>query len=197
MATDRGPPQPRDHDARCPVGGVCVRASLGPETKTHKNYRASWSGLVNGLRERLGREPLVSDLSTESLTTYLRDAREARGWNEQSTKTNAGNIKSVISKSEKKHLLAPGTLAGFELPKVTKSAGPVTFDDATLAMIFDALEHRRTALNLRLRVVANIMLDCGARPAEVAATHVRRSLRGLVADPVPREGSEGAHRPGR
>ena len=148
------------------------KCRLGPETKTYKNYRASWSGLVNGLRERLGREPLVSDLSAASLTTYLLDAKEARGWNDQSTKTNAGNIRSVISACEQKKkakCLAPGTLAGFELPKVTKSAGPVTFDDATLAMIFDALEHRRTALNLRLRVVANIMLDCGARPAEVAA----------------------------
>ncbi len=145
---------------------VTVRR-LGPETKTPKNYHDSWSGLVRGMRDTLGREPVVSDLSAGSLTAYLRYARSARGWNEQSTKTNAGNIKSIVSKSEEQHLLAPGTLAGFQLPKVTES-DPVFFDDATLAMIFDALEHRRTTLDLRLRVAANIMLDCGARSEEVA-----------------------------
>ncbi len=72
-----------------------------------------------------------------------------------------------MSACERRGLLARGTLLGFELPKVTER-DPSFFDEPTLARIFDALEANRTTLNLRLRAVAQIMLDNGARPDELA-----------------------------
>ena len=44
---------------------------------------------------------------------------------------------------------------------------PVCFTDEQVAAIFDHLERDKTSGNLRLRAMANITLDNGARPAEV------------------------------
>ncbi len=154
-----------------------ARARLGPENRTAGNYRGSWNGLVAGMRAALGREPLADDLTTASLTAYLRTARDARGWREQSVKTNAGNIRSVVSACEKRGLMSRGTLLGFELPKVTER-DPASFDEPTLARIFGALEADRTTLNLRLRAVAQIMLDNGARPDELSTLNFDDVYRG-------------------
>lgn len=159
------------YDENLPLDEVFSRylamRRLGPETRTVGNYRLAWNCLVAGLEERLGRPPVASDLSTLSLTEYLVRTQKAKGWSEQSTATYGGNIRSVASKAAKLGLLRPGVLAGFELPKVT-IRDVVYFSDASLARIFDSLEADRTAKNLRLRAVANIMLDSGARPEEVA-----------------------------
>jgi integrase len=72
-----------------------------------------------------------------------------------------------VSGLRKKLLVPVDCLATFETPAVTDRP-PVFFDDQALALIFEALEARRTTSNLRLRVTANVMLDCGARPAEVS-----------------------------
>lgn len=140
---------------------------LGPRTRTEGNYGLAWSGLTRWLKARLERDAVAADLTTASLTDYLAAGRAERKWSEQTTKTYAGNIRSVVSGCVKRGILPRDTLLGFEPPAVT-SRPPVFFDDPTLALIFDALEAYRTVAHLRLRVVANIMLDCGARPEEIA-----------------------------
>lgn len=140
---------------------------IGPVTRTGDNYRLAWTGLVHWLHSKLDRDPVAADASTEAITDYLTTAGDERGWSEQTTRTYGGNIRSVVSACVKRGLLPKHALAGFELPKVT-SRPPVFFDDQTLALIFDRLEAERSVRNLRLRVVANLMLDCGARPAEIA-----------------------------
>ena len=140
---------------------------LGPDTRTAGGYALAWSGLTRWLKGVLARDPMAEDLSTASLTAYLAAGREERSWSEQTTSTYGSSIRSVVSGCAKRGILPMGTLLGFELPAVT-SRPPVFFDDPTLALIFDALEADRTVANLRLRVAANVMLDCGARPEEVA-----------------------------
>jgi site-specific recombinase XerD len=140
---------------------------LGPETQTARNYGLAWFGLTRWLAAALDRPPVVADLSTASVTAYLVAERTARGWREQTVQTYASNIRSVVSGCAKGGLVPTGTILGFELPKTTSRA-PVFFDDGTLALVFDALEADRTVSNLRLETVANIMLDCGARPEEIA-----------------------------
>ena len=140
---------------------------LGPKTRTADNYTLAWSGMTRWLNVTLGRDPVAADLSTASLTAYLAAGRAERGWSEQTTKTYAGNICSVVSGCAKRGILSAHTLLGFERPAVT-SRPPMFFDEPTLALIFDTLEAKRTVAHLRLRVVANIMLDCGARPEEIA-----------------------------
>ena len=142
-------------------------ARLGPKTRTMDNYEKSWTAMAASLRASLGREPLTTDLTTESLTAYLASAAKGRGWREQSVRSNASNIRSVVSKSEKRRLLPAGTLLGFELPEVTER-DPSFFDEPTLVRIFDTLEGNRTTLNLRLRAFCQIMLDNGGRPEEIA-----------------------------
>ncbi len=145
-----------------------AQRKLGPESRTLDDYRKAWLGVVDYLRRVKESEPVVADLTTESLTGYLRDVGDQRGWGEQSRRTYGGNIRSVVSGLRKKLLIPADCLATFETPAVTDRP-PVFFDDPALAVIFEALEAKRTTGNLRLRVSANIMLDCGARPAEVSA----------------------------
>lgn len=145
-----------------------AQRKLGPESRTLDDYRKAWIGVVDYLRRSKGQEPVVADLTTKSLTCYLTTVGDERGWGEQSRRTYGGNIRSVVSGLRKKLLVPADCLATFETPAVTDRP-PVFFDDLTLALIFDALEADRTTGNLRLRIAANIMLDCGARPAEVSA----------------------------
>ncbi len=123
--------------------------------------------MTRWMKDMFDRDPVAADLSTASVTAYLAAEREQRAWSEQTTKTYAGNIRSVVSGCIKRGILRRDTLLGFELPAVTWRP-PVFFDDPTLALIFDSLEADRTVGNLRLRVVVNIMLDNGARPEEIA-----------------------------
>jgi site-specific recombinase XerD len=141
---------------------------LGPENKTAGNYEGAWRPFVAHLQAKLDREPRLSDLTTEALNRYLLERGCERNWSEQSVKTNGSNIRSVVSGMRRHQLVPRDTLLDFELPRVTEEA-PVYFDDATLALIFGRLESSRTTRNLRLRAVLQIMLDCGARPEELAA----------------------------
>lgn len=143
-----------------------VRA-LGPTTRTLDNYTKSWVAYVAYLEAELGHDPIVTDLTPESLNEYLCRTAMKRGWAEQSIRSHGGNIRSVVSGFRDYELVPDWVLATFKAPKVTEQ-DPVFFDDATLARIFRALEADRTVKNLRLRAVANIILDCGARPNEVA-----------------------------
>lgn len=164
------------HDADARVGRPLAvlmheyegQRRLGPETRTLDNYRKSWAGVLDFLQRDLGREPVVADMTTESLTRFLQVVGDERAWCEQSRRSHGGNIRSVVSGLRKKGLVPADCLATFETPAVTDRP-PVFFDDQTLALIFEALEANRTTGNLRLRVSTNLMLDCGARPAEVAA----------------------------
>jgi integrase len=142
--------------------------ALAPDTRTRQNYRVAWSGFVSYLRSASGREPTVDELTTVRVNTYLRHGVEMRGWSEQTTATYGGNLRSVVSGMRRHGLVPPVTLADFEVPRATRAA-PQYFDELALARIFAHLEADRTSLHMRLRAVIQIMLDCGARPDEVAS----------------------------
>jgi integrase/recombinase XerC len=145
---------------------------LGPETRTAGNYRRAWNGLVGYLRDTCGREPIVTDLTTPAVTSYLSDTGVLRGWSEQTPATYGRDIASVVSSMRRHGLVKADTLAGFQVPKVTQTC-PTYFDELTLARIFAYLERDRTTLHMRLRAVIQIMLDCGARPEEVTSLEFR------------------------
>lgn len=140
---------------------------LGPETRTLGNYATSWSIYVDYLEGELGRDPIVSDLTTDALNACLKSTALTRGWGEQTIRTHGGNVRSVASGLREYRLIPEWVLATFQTPTVTDQ-DPAFFDDPTLARIFAALEAKRTVKNLRLRAAANIILDNGARPDEVA-----------------------------
>ena len=146
--------------------------TLGPVTRTAGNYRRAWNGLVDYLRGTCGREPTVADLTTLAVTSHLSDTGALRGWSEQTPSTYGRDIASVVSGLRRHGLVPAGTLAGFEVPKVTETC-PTYFDEPTLARIFAYLERDRTTLHMRLRAVIQIMLDCGARPEEVTTLEFR------------------------
>ena len=76
-----------------------------------------------------------------------------------------------MAKCRKLRLVPADTLAGFEPPTVPEY-DPVWFSDEQVAAIFDDLERVRTSSNLRLRAMANIALDNGARPSEIVTLRV-------------------------
>src|SRR5512144_639151 len=96
-------PFPKSYDPRLERRLVDVYATfeevrqLGPNTRTPGNYAMSWSAYVDHLQKELGRDPIVTDITSESVNTYLTQAARKRGWCEQSVKTNGGNIRSVVS----------------------------------------------------------------------------------------------------
>jgi site-specific recombinase XerD len=165
---------PFQHDPRLDMSfghlfdAYVAERALGPETRTLGVYRSSWRSLSEWAARELGREPRVIDLSNRLLNAFLVAPGPKGERAESSRRSLASNIRSVVSKSRAFGLVPPGVLAAFELPAVTARV-PSVFDDEALAAIFEALEAERTAVRLRLRAVANLMLDTGARPAEVAS----------------------------
>jgi integrase len=140
---------------------------LGPDTRTLGNYKRAWTALIAHLTAELGREPRVGDLNTQVVNAYLSSEGDRRSWSEQTRRTYGGSIASVVSGMRKAGIVSVETIASFRAPTVTERE-PLFFTTAQLARIFDTLEARRSVRNVRLRAVANLMLDCGARPVEIA-----------------------------
>lgn len=138
--------------------------------RTLRTYRAAWSDFAARRRVLTGSEPTLADLSTETVNAYLSDAMASGRWNAQSARTYGASISSVLGALVRHGRLRSNPLAGFERPKADRRA-PLYFPEAALRAIFGALESFRTTVNLRLRAFAQIMLDCGARPGEVAGLH--------------------------
>jgi integrase len=145
---------------------------LGQSTRTERTYETAWLGFADFRRDAAQSEPTLSDLSGENLNAYLAYGMESRRWGAQSAKTYAGSIRSVVTGLLRQGHLVNDPLTGFAAPKVPERA-PVYFDEPTLVAIFDSLERDRTTMNLRLRAIVQIMLDCGARPAEVCSLRFR------------------------
>jgi integrase len=139
---------------------------LGQSDETVRNYRNAWAAFAADRRDDLGAEPTLRDLTPETLNAYLAAGMDSGRWGAQSARTYAGSIASVVSALVRAGRLASNPLAGFASPKAPRRA-IVYFDGGALRAIFGELERDRTTVNLRLRAVAQIMLDCGARPDEV------------------------------
>jgi len=130
------------------------------------------TGFIEYRREVTCCEPTVADLTTENVYEYLKKRAEQRGWQEQTLKTYGGEISAVAGALREMGFLAHDTMFGYRAPQVTEKA-PIYFEDEDLAAIFDHLEGDRTEVSLRLRATAQVMLDCGARPAEIAKVRFR------------------------
>lgn len=140
---------------------------LREDVRTFADYEGSFKGLVGHLGRSITGPARVRDLTVERVNDYLLTGSvRVESFGARSKRTHASNIRSLVSGCRKLRLVPADTLAGMELPAVPELE-PVWFTDEQVGAVFDYLERDRTSGNLRLRAMANITLDNGARPAEV------------------------------
>jgi integrase/recombinase XerD len=140
---------------------------LKEDVRTFSDYEGSFTAFISYVVRGTGEAPRVRDLTVERVNDFvLNGSLRVETFSPRSKRTHASNIRSLVSGCRKLRLVPQDTLAGMELPAVPE-LDPVCFTDEQVAAIFDHLERDKTSGNLRLRAMANITLDNGARPAEV------------------------------
>lgn len=138
-------------------------------TRTFEDYEGSFDALIAHMRRGGIEVPRLRDLTVDRVNDFLvTGSVRVATFSARSRRTHASNIRSLVSGCRKLRLVPHDTLAGLEMPAVPVLE-PVWFTDAQISAIFDHLERDKTSVNLRLRAMANITLDNGARPAEVVA----------------------------
>lgn len=142
---------------------------LKDDVRTYEEYEGSFIALLGRLRSVQDDTPRVRDLTVDRVNDFVRSGSvRVEAFSPNSKRAHASNIRSLISGCRKLHLVPADTLVGMELPAVPER-DPVSFTDEQVVAIFDHLDRDKTSVNLRLRAMANITLDNGARPAEVVA----------------------------
>lgn len=140
---------------------------LNDGTRTYRDYEASFDRFLGYVARTSGDVPRVRDLSGDRLNEFLLGGSErVADYSPRSKRSHASNVRSFVSGCRKLGLVPRDTLAAYDLPKVPKLA-PRWFSDADVALIFDHLDSNLTSVRLRLRAMANIALDNGARPDEI------------------------------
>lgn len=145
---------------------------LNEDTRTYGEYEDSFQRFSCYLGQTGDGVPRVRDLSGDRLNDFLNNGSvRVAEYSARSKKTHASNIRSLVSGCRKLRLVPRDTLIDYELPKVPKYV-PHWFSDEEAALIFDHLDGDLTSSRLRLRAMANIALDNGARPDEIVGIRV-------------------------
>jgi len=150
---------------------------INDDTRTYDNYEGSFLPFMAYLGRTI-ETPRVSDLSVEHLNGFLRNgSSRVSEYSARSKATHGSNVRSFVSICRKLKLVPDDTLQGFALASVPQFE-PRWFSDPEVAVVFDRLDRDRTTIGLRLRAAANVTLDNGARPEEVAGIRLRDVLNG-------------------
>lgn len=145
---------------------------LNEGTRTYGEYENSLDRFASYLGRADRDVPRVRDLSGDRLNEFLSNGSvKVAEYSARSKKSHASNIRSLVAGCRQLRLVPRDTLIDYELPKVPKLL-PHWFSDAEVALLFDHLDGDRTSSRLRLRAMANITLDNGARPDEVVRIRI-------------------------